>query len=136
MNEISQLIVSHLNAREAVLRVVKQKQLRASDLVEDMQLSLNILRRKIKTADWRADELSQLARLFGMTVNLEVPLRLLNEQLQTLSEHDWKRLVRETHIGKQRIQSLMNDCCLWRDTELYQVNNFMQKYARTPGRSF
>jgi len=51
--------------------------------------------------------------------------------LQTLPENDWKQLVRETHIGQQRIQSLMNDYCIWQYAELYQVSNYLSRYVST-----
>lgn len=131
MSEVNQLIASYLNARAAVLRVVEDKKLKPSGLSKDLQLSCNVLRRKLKTSDWRADELSQLAKITGISVELEMYLKLLNERLQTLPENDWKQLVRETHIGQQRIQSLMNDYCIWRHAELYQVSNFINKYIST-----
>ncbi len=131
MSDVNQLIASYLNARAAVLRVVEDKKLKPSGLSKDLQLSCNVLRRKLKTSDWRADELSQLAKITGISVELEVYLKLLNERLQTLPENDWKQLVRETHIGQQRIQSLMNDYCIWQHAELYQVSNFLSKYVST-----
>lgn len=131
MNEVNQLIASYLNARAAVLRVVEDKKLKASGLSKDLPLSCNVLRRKLKTSDWRADELTQLAKITGLSVELEIYLKLLNERLQTLPENDWKQLVRETHIGQQRIQSLMNDYCIWQHAELYQVSNFLNKYVST-----
>ncbi len=129
MNEVNQLIASYLNARAAVLRVVEDRKIKPSGLCDDLQLSTNILRRKLRTADWRADELSQLAKLFDISVDPERPLKLLNERLQTLPQDDWKQLVRETHIGQQRIKSLMNDYCIWRDSELYQVVKFISRYT-------
>ncbi len=129
MSEVNQLIASYLNARAAILRKVDEKKLKPSCLSKDLPLSLNVLRRKLRTSDWRADELNQLAKIIGLSVDLEVHLRQLNERLQTLPEHDWKQLVRETHIGQQRIQSLMKDYCIWRDSELFQVRNFLSKYV-------
>ncbi|GAB3741822.1 hypothetical protein [Spirosoma lituiforme] len=131
MIEVNQLISSYLNARAAILRILVEKRLSHTKLADQLKLSYDVFSRKLKKSDWRADELSQLAIIIGVTIDLEKHLRLLNEHLQSLPEQDWKRLIKETHIGKYRIQSLMKDHRGWRHYELSQVSNYLSKYELT-----
>ncbi|GAB3951967.1 hypothetical protein GCM10028805_33010 [Spirosoma harenae] len=123
MNDIQNLIESYFNARAAILRTFADNQLTTSDLRDELALSNEAINRRRRNADnWRASELTLLARLFRLDLNPKQQLQTVTQRLQRLEEPDQKKLIKGALISQSRLKTLYKDYDLWHYSELVQLS--------------